>query len=142
MLYSFQLDMFPNESGLTNKEAEKRQQRYGFNILPEKPPPGSLFLFVRQLKNPFIYILLFAAVVTLVIGHFSDAFIIFLAVFINTVLGFVQESKADNALRVLKHYITNKVTVVREGERILLNTSEIVPGDLVVLSQGIKIPAD
>ncbi len=134
--------MFSNEQGLSNEEVKGRQQQCGFNVLPEKPPPSQFYLIVQQLKNPFVYVLLFAATLTLIIGHFSDAFIIFLAVLINTILGFVQESRASNALYSLKHYITNKAIVIREGKRITINTKEIVSGDLVILNQGAKIPAD
>jgi Ca2+-transporting ATPase len=89
-----------------------------------------------------VYVLLSATIITLIIGHVTDSLIIFLAVLINTVLGFIQESRASNALYALKHYVTSKATVVRNGKRISINTSEIVPGDVVVLDQGAKIPAD
>ncbi len=134
--------MYPNEQGLSNEEVKKRQLQDGLNILPEKPPPSQFSLFVQQLRSPLIYVLGFAAFVTLIIGHYSDSLIIFLAVFINTILGFIQESKATNALLALKHYVTNKANVVREGKRSTINTSEIVSGDVVILDQGIKIPAD
>lgn len=134
--------MFPNEPGLSNEEVKKKQQQYGANVLPEKPPPSQFSLILQQLKNPLVYVLLSATIVTFIIGHFSDALIIFLAVLINTILGFVQESKAANALYALKHYVTNKATVIRNGKRISITTSEIVPGDIVILNQGAKIPAD
>lgn len=134
--------MFPNIQGLTNEEVKKRQQQFGFNVLPEKAPPSKLSLLVQQLKNPLVYVLLFAVIVTLIIGHLSDALIILLAVVINTVLGFIQENKASNALEALKHYITSEAIVIREGKRITINTSDIVPGDSVILNQGVKIPAD
>lgn len=134
--------MFPNESGLSSEEVEKRQLKYGQNILPEKQSPSQFSLLVQQLKNPFVYILLLATVVTLLIGDFSDSVIIFLAVFINTILGFVQESRASSAIYALKNYVTNKSTVIRNGKRYFINTSEIVPGDSVILDQGAKVPAD
>src|SRR3989344_6053789 len=134
--------MFPNEPGLSNEEVKRRQLQYGANVLPEKPPPSQFSLILQQLRNPFVYVLLVAALVTSIIGHFSDALIIFLAVFINTIVGFIQESRANNALYALKHYVTSKATVIRNGQRISINTSDIVPGDLVVLDQGTKIPAD
>ena len=134
--------MFPNEPGLSNEEVKRRQLQYGANVLPEKPPPSQFSLILQQLRNPFVYVLLVAALVTSIIGHFSDALIIFLAVFINTILGFIQESRANNALYALKHYVTSKATVIRNGQRISINTSDIVTGDLVVLDQGTKIPAD
>ena len=110
--------------------------------MPEKAPPSKLSLLIQQLKNPLVYVLLFAVIVTLIIGHLSDALIILLAVVINTVLGFIQENKASNALEALKHYITSEAIVIREGKRITINTSDIVPGDSVILNQGVKIPAD
>lgn len=134
--------MFPNEPGLSNDEVKKRQQQYGSNVLPEKSPPSQFSLILQQLKNPFVYVLLIAALVTVIIGLYSDALIIFLAVFINTILGFIQESRANNALYALKHYVTSKTTVIRNGKRTSIDTADIVPGDLVVLDQGTKIPAD
>ncbi len=134
--------MFTNETGLLSEEVEKRQLQYGQNILPEKPPPSKLSLFVQQLKNPFVYVLLSAAIITLVIGQITDSLIIFLAVIINTVLGFIQESRASNALYALKHYVTSKANVIRNGKRMSIDTADIVPGDTVILDQGTKIPAD
>lgn len=134
--------MFTNETGLSNGEVEKRQLQYGHNILPEKPPPSQFYLLLQQLKSPFVYVLLSATVITFVIGHMTDSLIIFLAVLINTILGFIQESRASSALYALKHYVMSKATVIRNGKRISINTSEIVPGDMVILDQGAKIPAD
>lgn len=134
--------MFPNEKGLSSEEVKKRQEQYGLNVLPEKPGPSQLSLVIQQLRNPLVYVLLLAALITVVIGHYADAIIISIAVFINTALGFVQESRASNALYTLKRYVTNKATVIREGERVSVETSQIVPGDMVVLNQGVKVPAD
>lgn len=134
--------MFPTEPGLSSEEIKGKQDQFGLNVLPEKPPPGNVSLIVLQLKNPLVYVLLLAGVVTVVIGHFPDAAIIFLAVLLNTVLGFVQERKATDALQALKRYVSNKITVIRSGKRIIIETSQIVPGDVVILSQGTKVPAD
>lgn len=111
-------------------------------MLPEKPPPSNVSLFLAQLQSPLIYILLIAALVTIVIGHGADAAIILVAVFINTVLGFFQERKASDALYALKHYVSSKATVIRAGKRQAVDTSVLVPGDIVVLDQGVKVPAD
>ena len=134
--------MFPNEQGLPRAEVETRRQQYGPNVLPEKPPPSQLAILFQQLKSPLVYVLLLAALVTLVIGHYTDAIIISLAVFINTILGFIQESRASNSLHALKQYLTNKATVIRERKRVSIDASQIVPGDLVILNQGVKVPAD
>ena len=134
--------MFPNEQGLSNEEVIKRQKQSGLNVLPEKPATSHLSILIQQLKSPLVYILLIASIITLIIGHFTDAIIISLAVFINTILGYIQENRASNALRALKHYMTDKAMVIRGGVRISIDTSQIVVGDIVILDQGVKIPAD
>ena len=134
--------MSPNESGLSEEQVRENRSRFGLNVLPEKPPPSDIILFVRQLQNPLIYVLLLAGLITIIIGHFSDAVIILLAVGVNTILGFVQERKAANALHALKHFVTSSVTAIRDGKRVVVETSQLVPGDVVILSQGVKVPAD
>lgn len=134
--------MFPAKKGLSNKKAEKRLKKFGSNLLPEKLPPGALSIFISQIKSPLVYVLLFAGAVTLVIGHYSDSLIIFLAVLINTILGFIQEKRAGDTLFALKNYVANKATVIREGKRVLIDASSLVVEDLVVLNQGVKVPAD
>ncbi len=134
--------MFPKEKGLSKSEVRINRQMYGPNTLPEKRPPSKFSLILQQTKSPLVYVLLFACVVTIAIGHYPDALIIFLAVLVNTILGFVQENKASNALFALKHYLVSQVTVIREGNRELVETAQIVPGDIVILSQGTKVPAD
>lgn len=131
-----------NEQGLSSEEVRKNQQKYGPNILPEKRPPSTFFLILEQLKSPLVYVLLFACTVTIIIGHYPDALIIFLAVLVNTILGFTQENKASNALFALKHYVVSQVTVIRDKSRVIIETAQIVPGDIVILSQGTKVPAD
>ena len=134
--------MFPEIQGLSIQEVKDKQRQFGFNVLPEKPPPGNLSLLVQQLRNPLIYVLLFAGFVTLAIGHYPDTIIILVAVVVNTALGFIQERKATDALHALKHYVANTVTVIREGKREILETPQIVAGDIVILNQGVKVPAD
>ncbi|HPD74357.1 MAG TPA: cation-transporting P-type ATPase, partial [bacterium] len=130
------------KNGLGTEEVKIRQKEYGYNQLPEKKPPTKLSLFISQLKNPLVFVLLGAAVVTIFIGHANDAFIILIAVFINTILGFVQENKTSNSLSALKKFISLKATVLRDGERVNINTKDIVPGDIVFLNRGDIIPAD
>src|SRR3972149_4784752 len=130
------------EKGLSNAEVTQRQKQYGLNILPEKAPPGKFYLFLAQLKSPLVYVLLASSLVTFALGEIANAFIILLAVIINTVLGFIQEYKTSNALTALKKFISDETTVIRDGNRVLIDSSQIVPGDIIVLSQGDKIPAD
>jgi Ca2+-transporting ATPase len=134
--------MFSKVEGLSAKDVTDRQLQYGANVLPEKPPPGNFYLLLQQLKSPLIYILLLAGFVTFLIGDYADSIIILLAVVVNTILGFIQERKATDALFALKHYVVSNVTVIRSGKRETVDTASLVPGDMVILSQGAKIPAD
>lgn len=129
-------------SGLTQNEASKLQTQHGLNKLPEKKPPNSVVIFLSQLKNPLVYVLLAASLVTLVVGRIEDSVIIFLAVLINTVLGFFQERRAGKALYALKKMLHPKATVIRDSQQKQVDVENIVPGDICVLSQGTKIPAD
>ena len=134
--------MFPNEQGLTSAEVKEKQELHGANVLPEKAPPSQLSLILSQLKSPLVYILLIAAIVTVIIGHTTDAFIILIAVFINTILGFIQESRASNALLALKKLVTHETTVIRDGKRMKVHAMHLVAGDIVILDQGARVPAD
>ncbi|RLC28807.1 ATPase, partial [Candidatus Woesebacteria bacterium] len=134
--------MPPEQKGLTSKEAAKRLQKYGPNILPEKPPPSNLLIFISQLKNPLVYVLVAAGIITFFLNHRSDTAIIFFAVFLNTILGFFQERRASKALYALKKLIHPETQVIRNGNLEKIDASEVVPGDVVVLNQGEKVPAD
>ncbi|MDP3994223.1 MAG: HAD-IC family P-type ATPase, partial [bacterium] len=134
--------MLPDEHGLTKKEAEKLLIQVGHNVLPERPPSSDLSVFLFQLKNPLVYILLFAGFITFFLKHFPDTIIILLAVFINTILGFIQERKANKSLYALKKLVTQKAEVIRDGKRRKIASSFLVPGDIVILGQGARVPAD
>lgn len=128
--------------GLSSKDVEEKQKEFGLNVLPEKKPPSKAYLFLSQLKNPLVYVLLGSSIVTFAIGDISDAIIILVAVGMNTILGFVQENKTSNALTALRKFISEKSTVFRNGVRETVDTKYIVPNDIVFLSQGNKVPAD
>lgn len=134
--------MLPDKDGLSSSEAKKRLEKHGPNRLPEKEPPSDFVILVSQLRNPLVYILVVAGVVTLLLNHFTDAAIIFFAVLVNTILGFVQERRATKALQALKKLIHPEARVVRDGEVITIEAEKIVPGDIAILNQGSKIPAD
>jgi magnesium-transporting ATPase (P-type) len=101
-------------SGLTSQEAAERLARYGNNVLPEKPPPTSISIFLSQFKNPLVYVLLIAGVVTLLLKELSDTAIIFFVVIVNSSLGFIQEKRASNALRSLRSMIVPTIEVFRD----------------------------
>jgi len=136
--------MFPPKKypGLTHDQVRQKLTDVGPNVLPQQSPPSNISLFLSQLKSPLVYVLLIAALATIFLNHYSDALIIFLAVFLNTVLGFIQERKANQAFLALKQFISTKAEVIREGKRLKIEASQLVPGDLVVLSPGAKVPAD
>lgn len=128
--------------GISSSEAAKLLRQHGPNSLPEKPPPSNFKIVLEQLKSPLVYILLAALLVTIFLKEFTDAFVIFFAVFLNTVLGFIQEKKASNALAALKKLIHPQATVIRDGKRKKIEVENVVPGDICVLNHGDKIPAD
>src|SRR3989338_1454540 len=131
-----------NYSGLPSKEAEKRQKEYGKNVLPEKPPPPSLSIFFSQFRNPLVYVLLVAGIVTFFLGDYSDTLIIFFVVLVNSILGYFQEQKASKALASLKALVHPTADVIRDCKEVRIDVTEVVPGDIVELELGDKIPAD
>ena len=134
--------MPPEQKGLTSKEAEERLQKHGPNILPEKPPPNDLVIFISQLKNPLVYVLVAAGIITFFLKDYSDAAIILFAVLLNTILGFFQERRAGKALFALRKLIHPEAQVIRNGHIEKIDASEVVPDDVVILNPGDKIPAD
>ncbi len=130
-----------SERGLPEDEVKKRLMQYGENSV------GSLEhstwdLFVRQLRSPFIYLLLFATAVSIFLGEAADAMFILLFVVINIVLGFIQEYRSESAVRMLKSYLSHTTTVLRDGIEKDIETRRIVPGDIVVLTPGDVLGAD
>jgi len=131
-----------DEYGLSSKEASSRLNTHGLNKLPETKKFSPVALFFRQFKNPLIYILFFALVISFATKHYTDGWIIFAVVMISTVFGFLQEYKANNALSRLKQLITYKAKVIRNGKEMIALQEELVPGDIILLSSGDKVPAD
>jgi len=131
-----------SEKGLTQARAEKLLSENGPNILAERKPPPPLSVLLSQIKSPLVYLLLFSGALTFWIGHYSDSLIILFAVFINTVLGYLQENKANKALAALKKMIKPTAEVVRDGSLVTVDVSTIVAGDVVYITQGDKVPAD
>ncbi|MCK4891558.1 MAG: HAD-IC family P-type ATPase, partial [Candidatus Pacebacteria bacterium] len=128
--------------GLSADEAEKRLKKYGKNELPKKEKFTQLDIAISQFKNPLVYILLIAALVSFVLKEFIDMGVILFAVAINTVMGFIQETKAERALERLKQMVEHKSYVIRDGIEKEINSVDIVPGDIIVLRAGDRVPAD
>lgn len=129
-------------NGLSNDEAEKRAGRHGLNELPRSKPLRKTAIFLAQFKSPFIYILLIAGVISLILRDFIDAGVIFGAVVLNTIIGFIQENKANNTLNKLKQLIRHKAYVLRDGHEIEIDSSRLAMGDIIIIKSGNRIPAD
>ncbi|MCS6876978.1 MAG: cation-transporting P-type ATPase [Geminicoccaceae bacterium] len=128
--------------GLSAEDARARLSRFGPNRLPEPPRKGPLARFFAQFHNLLIYVLLVAAVLSLLFEHPVDAAVILGVVVLNAIVGFVQEGKAEAALEAIKGMIHPKATVVREGRRRTIPAENVVPGDIVLVEAGDRVPAD
>ncbi len=129
-------------AGLSSHDARSRLDHYGQNALPQKKPTSDIFLLIHQFKSPLIYILFFAALISVFLKEFSDAIFILIAVSINSVLGFYQERKAEHSLFALKQILSPQAKVIRDGTQETVGVATIVPGDVIVLAEGDKVPAD
>ncbi len=131
-----------SENGLSKEESTKRLAKFGKNILPREKPLSSLRIFISQFKSPLIYFLAIAGVVTIILGDYTDAIVIFLAVILNSVVGFFQENKASKALEKIREVLKTKATIIRDGLRQEILQEDIVSGDIIILKPGDKISAD
>ncbi len=131
-----------NRNGLTPDEVAKRKKMFGENAITEKKRLSRTTLFLRQLKSPLILILIVAGTITLGLKEWIDAGVIFAAVLANTLLGFWQEQKAETVLENLKSYVRTRCQVKRGGEEHEVDARELVPGDIIHVTQGDRVPAD
>ncbi len=129
-------------TGLDDEEAARRLERYGPNELPRVASVSLVKRLLLQMHNPLIYVLLAAGAVTLTLGEYVDASVILGVVAVNTLIGFVQETKAEAALDALRSMVHTEARVVREGRQHRVRSEELVPGDLVLVEAGDKLPAD
>ncbi|MEQ9104118.1 MAG: HAD-IC family P-type ATPase [Rhodothermales bacterium] len=130
------------DRGLSGEEAARRLGQYGPNRLPEHEPPAWWMIGLRQFKSPLIYILLVAAAVSLVIDHAVDAVFIGFVVTMNALIGGFQEWKAEQSSQALQKLLHIQTWVERDGHRIQLDAEDLVPGDIVSLESGNRVPAD
>lgn len=128
--------------GLDSQEASLRLKKYGLNCLPEAERPGLLKIIINQFKSPFIYVLLAAAVVSFALSQYINSLFILLVLLLNASIGAAQEYAAERAASGLKKMVPQKSTVVRDGKHQVIDSSQIVPGDIVLLASGEKVPAD
>ena len=129
-------------NGLTAQQAASRLQTYGNNALPVPPPRPAWKRLLAQVRNVLIYVLAASMLISLLLQHYIDAGIIAAVIVINTLVGFIQEGKAENALRAIMSMTRTHCLVIRDGIVQEMDSSMLVPGDLVMLQAGDRVPAD
>lgn len=134
--------MSTDSGGLTSEDVRKRQLIYGKNTLQGKKTDTLLTIFIRQFKSPLIYLLIVAAIVVFALGEYIDGSIIVAVLLFNATVGTFQSYKAQNTLQALKKFAKTYAIALRDGERLVIEDEELVPGDIINLKEGDKVPAD
>jgi Ca2+-transporting ATPase len=129
-------------AGLDDEEVRARRKIHGSNELKEKKKFNPFILFLEQFKSFIIYILLFAVAVSLISGEYTDAVVILVILFFNAIIGFIQEYKAEKAIHALKKISSLNAKVVRDGKTVVVSAADLVIGDIVIVEEGSKVPAD
>ncbi len=129
-------------SGLSSSEAKSRLEKIGYNELPEKEVHHPILLFLKQFKSVLILILFLAAFIAFIFDKQIDTYVILAVILLNAIMGFVQEAKAEKAIQALKKMIVPSARVQRNGELVEIKARELVPGDIVFLQEGDRVPAD
>lgn len=130
------------ENGLSQIEAHDKLQTFGPNVLASGKKETLFDIFIRQFKSPLIYILIFAAALTLLLKQSIDSLVILSVITINAIVGTIQEGKARNSLERLKSLTVPKAQVRRNGQETIISSDDVVPGDILILREGSKVPAD
>jgi P-type Ca2+ transporter type 2C len=130
------------ERGLTDSRVTESRRKFGSNILSKENPKSILEIFISQFKSPLIYVLLVASCIVLILGDFLEASVILVIVFLNSLMGTIQEGKAQNTLLALSKLIKSYVLVIRNGQQHKIPDYEIVPGDILILKDGESVGAD
>ncbi|MDO8565849.1 MAG: HAD-IC family P-type ATPase [Candidatus Moranbacteria bacterium] len=131
-----------SEHGFASSEAKRRLTEYGSNELPEAKRDSVYAIFFRQFKSPLIFILLSAGIIIFFTGEIVDASVVFFVLIFNAIVGTVQEGRAQNTFLALKKFIKGRAFVLRDHEETIVSDKYIVPGDIIVLREGEKVPAD
>lgn len=135
-------ELASNVRGLTSQEAARRLVQYGPNELPAGTRQHPILRFLAQFQNAIIYLMLAAAAAAAALGHFVDTGVILAVVIVNAIVGFIQEGKAEDALSALRDMIAPHASVLRDGARVSVPVVDLVPGDVVLLEAGDRVPAD
>ncbi|MEW7949075.1 HAD-IC family P-type ATPase, partial [Enterobacter hormaechei subsp. xiangfangensis] len=128
--------------GLSSTEATARLEKYGENALPQKPGKPGWLRFLAHFNDVLIYVLLAAALLKLIMGHWVDMFVILGVAIINALIGHIQESNAEKSLQSIRNMLSSEAVVIRQGNHETIPTTALVPGDIVVIRAGDRIPAD
>ncbi len=128
--------------GLSSKKAGESADYFGKNEIADKVKKSNLTLLINQIKSPLVYVMVVAGSISLFLGHVMDSSVIFIVVFVNTAFGFWQEKKADDAIAKLRKIIRQQAKVFRDGRLVQIDIKEIVPGDIIEIKAGDKVPAD
>jgi len=131
-----------SEKGLSQSEAEERLEKHGPNKIEEADKIHPLQILARQFKSPLVWILIAAMIISFFVKEYTDFYVILAIVILNAVLGFIQEYRAETAIAALKKMISQKAIVIRSGVQKEIDATEIVPGDILILETGEKVPAD
>lgn len=129
-------------TGLAPDEAMRRRERFGPNAISARKGQPAIVRFLLQFHAPLIYILIAASIVAMLLHEYIDAAVIFAVVFVNAIIGFVQEKKALAAIDALSRTMKSEATIRRDGRKERVDSTELVPGDIVLLESGDKVPAD
>ncbi|MDX1803818.1 MAG: HAD-IC family P-type ATPase [Alcanivorax sp.] len=135
-------ELASERSGLSHLQAQQRRQRYGSNSLPAPARPSNLLRFLGQFHHLLIYLLLGSALITALLQHWSDTGVILAVVIVNAVIGYIQEGKAEKALAAIGAMLAPQASVLRDGQRHTVSSDTLVPGDVVLLEAGDRVPAD
>jgi potassium/sodium efflux P-type ATPase len=130
------------KKGLETSEVSRRQEEYGKNEIPGGKVRSAWVRLLMQFNNVLIYVLLAAALITAFLGHWIDTWVILAVIIVNAVIGFIQEGKAEKALEGIRKMLSLNAVVKRDGKKKTINAEDLVPGDIVMLKSGDKIPAD
>ena len=129
-------------TGLSADEVRRRQKEHGPNRVTARRGTPTWLKFLKQFNQPLVYILLVAVSVTAFLGEWVDSSVIFGVVFINAIVGFLQEAKAEKAIEALAKMVATETTVLRDGRKLRVHSEQLVPGDVVLLQSGDRVPAD
>src|SRR3989338_632373 len=131
-----------SDKGLSQQEAEARLKQYGFNEVKEEKKISPLIIFIHQFNSVVIWILIIATIISAFLKEYIDAIVILIILILIAVLGFVQEYRAERAIEALRKLASLRATAIRDGQKKEIDARQLVPGDIIVIETGYKIPAD